>query len=110
MVSHAPAKLGLMALVCTVSFTVQASEDTGQEGPTLQEVVVTAQKREQALQDVPIPVAVISGSTLTDNNQVKLTDYYTQVPGLSIAPSTQSTQTLSIRGITTGAVPNGPPA
>jgi len=110
MVSHTPVKLGLLALVCSVSFTVRASDDAGQEGSTLQEVVVTAQKREQALQDVPIPVAVISGAALTENNQVKLTDYYTQVPGLSVAPSTQSTQTLSIRGITTGAVPNGPPA
>jgi iron complex outermembrane receptor protein len=76
----------------------------------LQEVVVTAQKRSERLQDVPIPMSVISANALVENNQVKLTDYYTQVPGLSIAPSTLSSQTLSIRGITTGAVGTGPPA
>jgi len=75
----------------------------------LEEVLVTAQKREERLQDVPIPVSVVSTTELTANNQVKLTDFYTEVPGLSIAPSTMSSQTLSIRGITTGAVGEGPP-
>jgi iron complex outermembrane receptor protein len=76
---------------------------------SLEEVVVSAQKRNERLQDVPIPVSVISSSALTESNQVKLTDYYTEVPGLSVAPGPTSTNTLSIRGITTGAVASGPP-
>jgi iron complex outermembrane recepter protein len=75
----------------------------------LEEIVVTAQKREEHLQDVPIPVSVIRAEALTSSNQTKLTDYYNQVPGLSVAPGLISTQTLAIRGITTGAVASGPP-
>jgi iron complex outermembrane recepter protein len=75
----------------------------------LQEVVVTAEKREERLQDVPIPVSVVDTTSLTANNQVKLSDFYSSVPGLSMAPSTMSSQTLSIRGLTTGAVGSGPP-
>lgn len=77
---------------------------------TLQEVVVTAEKRKENLQDVPVPVAVIKATELTENDQVKITDYYTEVPSLSIAPGTNSTETLAIRGITTGAIASGPPA
>jgi iron complex outermembrane receptor protein len=86
-----------------------SSASTGEAGIALEEIIVTAQKREERLQDVPIPVSVISADALTDNNQLKIADYYTQVPGLSVAPSTLSSQTLSIRGITTGAVAAGPP-
>jgi iron complex outermembrane recepter protein len=75
----------------------------------LEEIVVTAEKKAENLQDVPIPVSVISGDTLVASNQVKLADYYTEVPGLSVMPSTMSTQTLSIRGVTTGAEGAGPP-
>ena len=76
----------------------------------LQEVLVTAEKRTERLQDVPIPVSVINTAALTANSQVRLTDYYSQVPGLAVASGPISTQTLSIRGITTGAVETGPPA
>jgi outer membrane receptor protein involved in Fe transport len=75
----------------------------------LQEVVVTAEKKTERLQDVPIPVSVVDAQQLLTNNEVKLTDYYSQVPGLSVAPSVLSTQTLAIRGISTGAVETGPP-
>jgi len=87
-----------------------SQSSSSSSSPTqLEEILITAQKREERLQDVPIPVSVVSTTALTENNQVKLTDFYAEVPGLSIAPSTMSTQTLSIRGITTGAVGSGPP-
>lgn len=105
-----------LAVVCAISMSAHAVADTAAEGSSsssspnaLQEVVVTAQKREEKLLDVPIPVTAVDTSSLTVNNQVKLTDFYSEVPGLSIAPSTMSSQTISIRGLTTGAVGSGPP-
>jgi iron complex outermembrane recepter protein len=91
-----------------------ASDTSSQEGssssPTaLGEVIVTAQKVREPILDVPVAVSVIDTSSLVATNQVKLTDFYTTVPGLSLAPSTMSSETLSIRGITTGAVGEGPP-
>ena len=67
-------------------------------------VVVTAQKREERLQDVPIPVAVVDAEALTENNEVRMRDYYTEVPGLSIAPGSLGGENLSIRGISTGSI------
>jgi iron complex outermembrane receptor protein len=73
----------------------------------LTELVVTAQKREEHLQDVPVPVSVISTDALLASNQLRLQDYYTRVPGLSIAPNaTAGAEVLSIRGVTTGGFTN----
>ncbi len=65
----------------------------------LEEVVITAQKREERLLDVPIPVAAVNTSQLVDSNQLKLQDYYTQIPSLSFSEGEQSSQQLVIRGL-----------
>ena len=72
----------------------------------LEQIIVTAQKREERLQDVPVPVTSIDTAELTQNNQTRLQDYYATVPGLSISPSVESRQRVSIRGITTGGTSN----
>ncbi len=72
------------------------------EGAAFEEIIVTAQKRSERLQDVPIPVSTVSTDRLIESNQVLLRDFYTSVPGLSLAPRLQSQQTLSIRGVSTG--------
>jgi len=78
--------------------------------PALDEVIVTAQKREERLQDVPVPVSVVKADSLVENNQLRIQDFYTSVPGLSVMPSTSgsggSFQSVAIRGITTGVYTN----
>jgi iron complex outermembrane recepter protein len=68
----------------------------------LQTVVVSAEKREENLHDVPIPLSVISTESLAETNEVRMSEYYMDVPGLSVAPAGGATDTLSIRGVTTG--------
>lgn len=69
----------------------------------LEQVVVTAEKREERLQDVPIPLAVIAPENLTQNNNLRLQDYYQTVPGLNVT-STDSLggADITIRGISAG--------
>ena len=75
----------------------------GGSSDSLEEVIVTAQKRSERLQDVPIPVTALSAELLATNNQLRLQDLYTSVPGFMVAPtSSQTQQILSIRGLTTG--------
>ena len=69
----------------------------------LEEIVVTAQKRSERLQDVPVPVSSINTQTLVESNQLRLQDYFSQIPGLSVTPAdTRGAPVLSIRGVTTG--------
>jgi outer membrane receptor protein involved in Fe transport len=72
----------------------------------LEEIVVTAQKRTERLQDVPVPVTVLKGETLVDTGKTRLESYYTTVPGLSMASSGGGDANLTIRGISTGANTN----
>lgn len=76
------------------------------DGPPLQEIVVTAEKRSERLQDVPVPVTAIGADTLVESNQLRLQDYYSIVPGLSLVSAGNGNSTLTIRGVTTGAGTN----
>lgn len=69
---------------------------------TEDEVIVTAQKRSERLQDVPVPVAVVSATTLVNQNQLRLQDYYSKTPGVNLLLGTRGEPTVTIRGITTG--------
>lgn len=53
------------------------------------EVLVSAQKKEERLLDVPLPVGVIDCESLLDNDKCHLSDYCATVPGLSFSSSTQ---------------------
>ena len=83
---------------------VQSRSDTSKEsaptGSALEEVIVTAQKKAERLQDVPIPMTVVGGSELAETNQFRLQDYGSQVPGLSVTSSDAGgSPMLGIRGI-----------
>lgn len=66
----------------------------------LEEVVVTAQKREVGLQDSPISIAAFSGETLKENSIGDATDLARGVAGLSFTQSGPIDMQLNIRGIT----------
>ena len=66
-------------------------------GQALEEIVVTAQKRAQNLQDVPISVATISGDSILKNNYNRLEDMAATVPGLFLN-ETRNGVNIFIRG------------
>lgn len=72
----------------------------------VEEVIVTAQKRSERIQDIPIPVTALDADRLVETNKLRIQDYYATVPGLSVTPGLQSSQALSIRGISTGSTFN----
>lgn len=75
------------------------------DDPTeLDVVVVTAQKREQSLIDVPQSISVVSGSTLEEMQAVTFSDYLKLVPGLQVSQSQPGQGRLVIRGVNTGGV------
>ncbi|MHA6723892.1 TonB-dependent receptor [Sphingomonas sp. RS2018] len=71
------------------------------------EIIVTATKRNERLQDVPASVSVVSGADLLEQGAVRFTDYASQVPGLSLTSARQGVTQVVVRGITTGAAQPG---
>lgn len=65
----------------------------------LEEVIVTAQKRSQSLQDIPATVNVISGDTLKDFNTLKFEDLEALTAGLQIDTLTGRSGQITLRGI-----------
>ncbi len=67
----------------------------------LEEVVVTAQKREQSLQEVPISVSAITADEIVARSMRNLGDLATEVPGIQITKSDQGGDNVGvyIRGI-----------
>ena len=72
----------------------------GDGGASLEEVVVTARKVTENLQDVPVAVTAISGEGLLRQNAVRISDMASIAPGLTIKPgsSNASAINLQIRG------------
>jgi len=78
------------------------------------DIVVTAQKREQRLVDVPASVSVISGQTLAESHAKDLIDASSLTPGVVVSPQAfggRTMQTFTIRGIGFDDFrPNGSPS
>ena len=72
--------------------------------PILGEVIVTAQKRVEALADIPMSITVVSGEALERQQADNFQDLVSLVPGLSINSNTRGVTRISLRGINTGGV------
>lgn len=95
----------LLALIGLAQVPLAIAQEAGPEGDepaTLDNIVVTAQKREEALQDVPIVVTALSEQLLEDNGVRDIKDLQSLVPGLTVTSTqSESLTTARIRGIGT---------
>lgn len=89
------------AALSAALLSISAPLAVAQSSLQLEEVIVTAQKRAESLQDVPISVSAVSGSKMDNagiTNLEKLTAY---VPNFSMN-QTGISSTITIRGISSG--------
>ncbi|HXS21858.1 MAG TPA: TonB-dependent receptor plug domain-containing protein, partial [Steroidobacteraceae bacterium] len=99
-----------MLLVVTSAFVVgQAAraDDAPSQPQTaaeLQEVVVTAQKRQEKLINVPMAVTAITGASIQSMHLIDFADLETQVPGLSVELEAPGLDKLTLRGENVGGV------
>ena len=70
--------------------------------PVLEEIIVTATKRSESMQSVPLSVSSISGDELRERGLTEFFDYAVTIPNLSFGAATDgmlSNRTVSLRGI-----------
>ena len=70
-----------------------------QESGGIEEIVVTAEKREQNLQDVPSSITALSGSEMERDNFQNLMDLQASIPSVVVGSAGASRPFLFIRGI-----------
>jgi outer membrane receptor protein involved in Fe transport len=94
----------LMVLIGLGQVPAALAQDAGseEEANTLDKITVTAQKREEALQDVPVVVTALSEQALEDNGVRDIKDLQSLVPGLTVTSTQSEAQTTArIRGVGT---------
>ena len=73
-----------------------------QDDALLEEIIVTAEKREASLQDVPISITAVTGEMIEQSAIDDIMDLYVQTPGLSFSRAGGEAQ-VYVRGIGTDA-------
>jgi outer membrane receptor protein involved in Fe transport len=86
-----------------VLMSMPAFAQTANDSEDSDVIVVTAQKREQALLDVPLAIQAISGTELEESGIGELNDLIESIPGASsVSRTAPGFETIQIRGIASG--------
>lgn len=109
-----------LAGVCAAAFTTaayaQASPDAQQrnlaiEGETgsgeSNEIIVSARRRDERLQDVPQTVNVVTATDIDELNLRNFTDIATVVPGLTLSSNGSFSNSATVRGVSFNPEANG---
>jgi outer membrane receptor protein involved in Fe transport len=94
--------VAFIPVVCAALASPAVRADTAVNGPTLTEIIVTAQKREQNIQDVPVSVMAMSAQELQDAGVKDIKNLQVLAPGVTVTSTTsENVTTARIRGIGT---------
>jgi len=88
---------GFAAVVPTPVQAQSAGADS--EGDQIEQITVVARKRAENLQEVPIPVTVLSADQLEQDNLLNFTNFESRFPAFSVYLTNPKQLNLGIRGI-----------
>src|ERR1700688_3500554 len=90
---------GPVAAQAAASISSATSAQTTTTGQTLEEIIVTARKRQVELQDAPVAISVMSGQDFARSNIGRLDNFNGYVPGLTVAKNDGAGRVVAIRGV-----------
>lgn len=88
-----------VALSALLTLPAHAQDQARTQLDTVDEIVVTAQRRSERLQDVPVTVTAFGAAQIEESHIVGVQDIITRTPGLSFDAFPASEPRLFIRGI-----------
>ncbi|MEY4249201.1 MAG: hypothetical protein RJA87_834 [Pseudomonadota bacterium] len=95
---------GLSTLALGQPVAAQEAADKGSQGAGLEEIVITAQKREENLQTVPVSVTALSSEAIANQRIADFSDLTRAAPSLTITQQSSSpNNSIILRGIGTFA-------
>ncbi len=103
--ASAASRIGL-AVATVLAVAPSRAPAASADASVLQEIVVTARKREENLQDVPLSVDVFTKKDLQNLAIANFDDYAQKVPSISYISVGPGTQLFVMRGVSDGSNPN----
>ncbi|MCJ8157742.1 TonB-dependent receptor [Sphingomonas sp. LaA6.9] len=100
------ARIALLALSAHTPLWAQDAQpaDAAASAEGIPDIIVTAEKREASVKDVPSSITVLGGDRLEATSSSQIADYAGYVPGLTTtAGSAPGQNHLILRGLTTGS-------
>ena len=102
MATSAIMTIALLPVSAHAQAALQPSDDRSAAAP---DIIVTARKQNESLQEVPVTVSVIGGKTLDDYHATKVEDVASRVPTLNVqVGGSGSGGTIALRGIGSSAI------
>ena len=97
-----------LALAVAVLAGMPVSHQAQAQAGMLEEVIVTAQKREESNQEVPISITAFGADAISRRGIENTDDLIGQIPGVGgvISPGARGTTNVSIRGVSGGSASN----
>jgi iron complex outermembrane recepter protein len=98
----------VMAASAVLPVTEAISQEGGRSAASLEEVIVTARKREESLQDVPLAITALSAQAIVTQDMRNLEDFANNTVGMTyLGGSTSGYQAApTIRGLSSGYLQN----
>lgn len=94
--------VALLASTSTAALAQEASsaDSAGTDGAAIGEIIVTAAKRSENVQNVPISVSAISGDAISKSRVTQIDDIVTKTPNLQLtATAGENVPIFSLRGV-----------
>src|ERR1700736_4124614 len=92
--------IAVAAALHSPAWSAEVGPDSAAPAGALEEVVVTAEKRESTVQKTPISITAISGADLQAQGISSLLSVAQQVPGVSFKTSGPGQTEFEMRGLT----------
>jgi iron complex outermembrane recepter protein len=99
--------VSIASMIFTGASPICAQEQSSSTG--LEEVIVTAQKREESLQDVPLSVQALSATRLQELNIASFDDYVKFLPSVTFQTAGPGFSQITIRGVSSGGADHSGP-
>jgi len=93
--------LGIFALSGTANVTAEdtSTGEVKRAAGVVEEIIVTATKREQSLQDTSMSISALSKDTIDKRNLVGMGDYLSTLPGANVLDQGPGYNSIIIRGV-----------
>src|SRR5580693_4426418 len=97
--------IAIASILGGVSFSATAADQGSTEvkSDALQEIIVTAQRRSENIQDVPISIRALTGEALDQMNVRTLDDYIKYLPNVTTANNGPGQSEIYMRGLAAGS-------